>query len=99
MLDIHNGKDHWRVIKIGEGEHDTAPEGIYQTYHYVEQWRRRFATFKDIPAKTQEVVSVLSMCETGGSIKGTGQKVSPDTFWVDDKPEILAEYEEEKRDP
>lgn len=98
MLDIHNGKDHWRVIKIGEGVEDDAETLIYKTYHYVEQWRRRFNTFKDMPPKTQEVVSVLSMCETGGSIKGTGQKVSHDTFWVDDKPEILEEYEEEKRD-
>jgi len=98
MLDVHNGKDHWRVIKIGEGESDSDPL-IYQTYHYVEQWRRKFAAFKDMPKLTQEAVAVLSMCEDKGSIQGIGQKVSSDTFWIDDKLELLAEYEEEKSDP
>jgi len=101
MLDIHNGKDHWRVVKIGiekrePGEY-TSPSP-YQTYDYVEQWRRRFAAFKELPKLTQEAVSLLSMCEHHGAIAGIGQKVSPDTFWVDDTPELLAEYEEEKSD-
>ena len=87
MLDVSDRTDHWRVLKAGE---DSAKLG-----NYVEQWRRKFAKFSDLPRKTQEAVSELRMCSIQERID-VGVRVGESTFWLNDRPELLAEYEEEK---
>ena len=86
MLDVSDKQDHWRVIHIAEGPVANAQPT------YVEQWRKRYSTFGDIPKKTQTAVAVLAMGADTERIAGYGQKVSDTNYWVDDTPEILEEY-------
>ena len=90
MLDVSDMTSHWRVLKIGD-----APLG--ETMNNVEQWRRKYRGFRDLPRKTQEAVAVLRMCDLGEHLTGVGCKVSDNTFWIDDQPELLAEYEDEAK--
>lgn len=85
MLDVSQQDFHWRVLKIGQ-------DPARPPHNYIEQWRRQYAEFKDIPIKTQEAVAALSMCEDSGRIEGIGQRVSSSTFWLDDRVELLKEY-------
>lgn len=87
MLDVSDCDSHWRVVSIEPAK----------TGNFVEQWRKRFGSFQELPEKTRFAVASLRMCEDQGRIQGVGQKVSEKTFWVDAAPEILEEYDDKPK--
>lgn len=91
MLDVSttttNGT-RWRVMHIEHDIDNEADQG------YIEQWRRMFSTFGDMPTKTREAVSVLRMHKDGEQVTGYGQRVSESTYWIDSTPEVMEEYDE-----
>ena len=94
MIDASEQDSHWRVIKIGPDQAIlNASQGKYLSY--IEQWRKLYPTFKDMPTKTQEAIAALSMCPEKGRIAGLGMRVSATTFWIDDDDALLKEYEDE----
>lgn len=94
MIDASEQDSHWRVIKIGaDPVVSEASQGKFLSY--IEQWRKLYPTFKDMPIKTQEAVAALSMCPAQGRIAGLGMRVSATTFWIDDDDDLLKEYEDE----
>ena len=94
MLDVSEQTDlKWRVLRIGANDMITPP-GMGVAIPYIEQWRRIFPTFHQMPVKTKEAVACLRMCEPRGTILGIGQKVSEQTFWLDDNPDLLGEYDD-----
>jgi len=94
MIDVSEQDSHWRVLKIGLDPVSSLEfAGRYESY--IEQWRRQYARFGDMPIKTQESVAALSMIHDGERIKDLGMRVSATTFWLDDNDELLKEYEDE----
>jgi len=67
MLDVSQQDFHWRVIKIGQ-------DPARPPHNYIEQWRRQYSEFKDIPTKTQEAVAALSILSFALSFIG---RISP----------------------
>lgn len=60
--------------------------------NFREKWRREYASFDAMPERTRVGVATLSMCADGEKIEGVGQRVTPNTFWLDDTKHILEEY-------
>jgi len=87
MLDVSERDGHWRVFRI------IAVPGAAGN-QYIEEWRRKYGSFRAMPRKTQEAVAVLSMYDDGDHAQGIGTKVSCSTFWVTENEDILKEYEE-----
>lgn len=95
MLEASDKKKYWRIIKYGP-----APTGFglapMKIDGYIEQWRKKYNGFSSLPPMTQEAIAVLAMCEPNEKIGGIGRRISKSTYWLDDKPELLNEYDEEK---
>jgi hypothetical protein len=85
MLDVQDKQTHWRVTHIDQGKDGG---------NYLEQWRRQFATFGDMPKLTQTAVAVLTMQDDLGSVPGLGRRVSKEVYWLEDTKELLQEYED-----
>lgn len=95
--------DHWRVLKLGVNVTSVAPDSYARSVAAgfdvgctYEQWRRSYPNFHAMPTKTKEAVAVLKMNQDGEKTEGIGRRVSENTFWLEDNPVILAEYEEER---
>ena len=99
MIDVSEQDSHWRVMKLGATPQQASSKSVFfHPANYVEQWRRQYAKFKDIPLATQVAVAALSMCKDREAINGIGMRVSARTFWLDDTEETLKEYEDENRE-
>lgn len=103
MIEVADRAQFWRVIKYGpaRAEFGMAPlkvEGKLVTYdwQYIEEWRKKYERFQDLPHLTQEAVAMLTLCDNNQAVACVGRRVSQDTFWLDDNPGLLAEYEKEK---
>lgn len=94
MLDVSEQDDRWRVFYIKATTAQVTHEASLENPDtYIEQWRRQFRCFNDVPQKTREAVSYLAMCANGEKIKGIGQRVSEKTYWLDSTPDVLKEYD------
>ena len=103
MIEVADRAQFWRVIKYGsaKAEYGLAPvkiEGqlVQYDWNYIEEWRRKYKTFQDLPSRTKEAVALLTLCDDNQAVKAVGRRVSRDTFWLDDNPALLAEYKKEK---
>jgi len=102
VLDVTDKQDHWRVLKLGVNVTSVAPIAYARSFaaglegSNLEQWRRSYPNFHAMPTKTKEAVAVLKMNQDGEKTEGIGRRVSENTFWLEDNPVILAEYEEER---
>jgi hypothetical protein len=101
MLDVHDTGDGWRVMRIA-GSMEAAPDAfirlgiqtatIFRYTGQKELWRKTYPSFEDLPEGTRYAVACLRTCAALGKIKGIGQRVSENTFWLRDSPELIEEY-------
>jgi len=99
MLDIHDTGDVWRVMRIAGGLRLVSYDGggltgvtVLRDNTYREIWRLDYKDFESLPERTRVNVACLRMCAPHEKIKGIGQRVSGNTYWLDESPEIIEEY-------
>ena len=100
MLDIHDTGDVWRVMRIAGGIIATVQDQyggskgvtVLRDSTYREIWRLDYPSFEALPERTRVNVACLRMCAPHEKIKGIGQRVSGNTYWLDESPEIIEEY-------
>lgn len=96
MLDVHDTGSVWRVMRVA-GRLEVLQESgsmliVTRDQNFQEIWRLEYPNYLALPERTRVNVACLRMCPPMGKIKGIGQKVSDNTFWLDDSPELLEEY-------
>lgn len=95
MLDVHDTGSEWRVMRVA-GNLECFDAGGYvmvsRDEYYQEIWRLEYPDMMALPERTRVNVACLRMCRNGERIKGIGQKVTDNTYWLDESPELLEEY-------
>lgn len=88
MIDVHNAGTYWRVAYISE-----SPPAD----QCIEEWRKMYPQFSDLPPRTQLAVAILRMAGDGEQVNSIGRRVSDKTFWLHDNKAMLAEYTKEEQ--
>lgn len=95
MLDVHDMGHAWRVMRVAGGLQAIPWYGtvlVSRDEEFAEIWRREYPSFMAMPERTRVSVAVLRMYPDNEKVPGIGRRISDNTFWLDDSPEIMEEY-------